>query len=68
MTLVHKAALTVTLFAIANLSFAYAIKHSWIEPVFAGFEQRLADKSMTQVAEATAYTVSQIDDFALDYG
>ena len=67
MTLVHKAAMTVTIFAIANLSFAYAIKHSWIEPVFAGFEQRLAEKSMKQVAEAIAYTARQIDDRALDY-
>jgi hypothetical protein len=48
MTLVHKAALTVALFAIANIGFAYVIKHNWIDPAFEGFEQRLAKKSMMQ--------------------
>jgi hypothetical protein len=33
MTLVQKAALTVTLFAVANLGFAFAIKHNWIDPI-----------------------------------
>ena len=66
MTLVHKAALTVTLFAIANISFAYAIKHNWIDPTFEDFEQRLAEKSMMQVAEAIEYIAVHLDDRALD--
>jgi hypothetical protein len=51
MTLVHKAALTVTLFAVENLCFAYAIKRNRIDPAFEGFEKRLAEKSIMQAAE-----------------
>jgi diguanylate cyclase (GGDEF)-like protein/PAS domain S-box-containing protein len=67
MTLVQKAALTVTLFAVANFGFAFAIKHNWIDPAFEGFEQRLAEKSMMQVAEAIEYTAAHFDNRALDY-
>jgi sensor domain CHASE-containing protein len=67
MTLVQKAALTVTLFAVANLGFAFSIKHNWIDPAFEGFEQRLAEKSMLQATEAIEYTVAQLDNRAHDY-
>jgi len=68
MTLVKKAAFTVALFAVANLGFAYAIKRNWIDPAFEGFEQRLAEKSMAQIAEAIEYTAAHFDNLALDYG
>jgi len=55
------------MFAIANLGFAYAIKDYWIDPAFEDFEQRLAEKSMTQIAQAIEYTATQLDNRALDY-
>jgi diguanylate cyclase (GGDEF)-like protein/PAS domain S-box-containing protein len=67
MTLIQKAALIVTLFAVGNLGFAYTIKHNWIDPAFEGFQQRLAEKNMIQITEAIDYTAARFDSDAIDY-
>ncbi|HXV37942.1 MAG TPA: EAL domain-containing protein [Myxococcota bacterium] len=68
MTLVRKAALLVALFTVANIGFGYAIKRNLIDRAIEGFEQRSADKSMSQVAEALEREYFHLDTLAREYG
>ncbi len=68
LTLVHKTALTVALFTIANIGFGYAIKENWIDPAFEGFEARSAEKSLAQVAEALDRELDHLDKQVWEYG
>jgi len=66
-TLVHKTALTVALFTIANIGFGYAIKENWIDPAFEGFEARSAENTLGQVAEAIDREIEHLDKQVWDY-
>jgi len=67
MTLVQKAAITVALFTVANLGFAYAVKRNWVDSAFEEFERRLAEKSMMQAVAAIEYSASRYDNLVVDY-
>jgi diguanylate cyclase (GGDEF)-like protein/PAS domain S-box-containing protein len=66
-TLVHKTALIVSLFTLANIGFGYAIKRNLIDPAFERFEQRSAEKSMLQVAEALEREIFHLDGLVFEY-
>ncbi len=68
MTLVQKAALVVALFTLGNIGFGYAIKRNRIDTAFEGFEQRSAERSMTQVSEALDREAFHLDGRAFEYG
>ena len=67
MTLVHKTALVVSLFTIANIGFGFAIKLNWIDPAFDGFERKSAERSLTQVAEALDREIFHLDSMVYEY-
>jgi diguanylate cyclase (GGDEF)-like protein/PAS domain S-box-containing protein len=67
MTLVNKTALMVALFTVANIGFGYAIKRNLIDPAFAGFEQRSAEKSLMRVTEALEREIVHLDKLVWEY-